>query len=98
MQSTNIFESYRRLYISTNVFHILPPKITGWALQRAHLFLLRHTVQPLPLPSAIHCLTATMPAFTVTLSDNVEGSALGDSVEVGWVFGLGGVGLVIFLS
>ena len=71
----------------------------GWALQKAHLFLLRHTVQPLPLPSlAIHLRTATMPAFTVTLSDNVEGSALGDSVEVGWVFGLGGVGLVIFLS
>ena len=90
MQSTNIFESYRRLYISTNVFHILPPKITGWALQRAHLFLLRHTVQPLPLPSAIHCFTATIPALTVTLSANGDGSAMGASVEVGWVFGLVG--------
>ena len=50
----------------------------GWALQRAHLFLLRHTVQPLPLPSlAIHCLTAIMPALTVRLSANALGSALG---------------------
>ena len=89
MQSTNIFESYRRLYISTNVFHILPPRITGWALQKAHLFLLRHTVQPLALPSlAIHCLTATMPALTVTLSANGDGSALGASGVVGRVFGL----------
>jgi hypothetical protein len=36
-----------------------------------------------------------MPALTVTLSANGDGSAMGDSVEVGWVFGLGGVGLVI---
>ena len=95
MQSTNIFESYRRLYISTNVFHILPPKITGWALQKAHLFLLRHTVQPLPLPSAIHLRTETMPALTVTPSANALGSALGASGLVGRVFGLGGVVLVI---
>ena len=39
-----------------------------------------------------------MPALTVTLSANGDGSALGASVEVGWVFGLGGVGLVTFLS
>ena len=39
-----------------------------------------HTVQPLPLPLAIHCLTATMPALTVTLSANGEGSAMGASV------------------
>ena len=65
----------------------------GWALQRAHLFLLRHSVQPLALPSAIHLRTATMPALTVTLSANAEGSALGASGLVGWVFGLGGVGL-----
>ena len=68
----------------------------GWALQRAHLFLLRHTVQPLPLalalalalalPSAIHCRTATTPALTVTLSANASlGSALGVSGLVGWV-------------
>ena len=70
----------------------------GWALQKAHLFLLRHTVQPLPLPSlAIHLRTATMPAFTVTLSDNGEGSALGASGLVGRVFGLGGVGLVLVI-
>ena len=55
-------------------------------------------VQPLPLPKAIHLRTATMPALTVTLSANGDGSALGASVEVGWVFGLGGVGLVTFLS
>ena len=65
----------------------------GWALQKAHLFLLRHTVQP--LPSAIHLRTATMPALTVTQSANGDGSALGASGVVGWVFGLGGVGLVI---
>jgi len=52
-------------------------------------------VQPLPLPSAIHCLTATMPALTVTLSANGDGSGLGASGVVGRVFGLGGVGLVI---
>ena len=52
-------------------------------------------VQPLALPKAIHCLTATMPALTVTLSANGEGSALGDSWAVGRVFGFGGVGLVI---
>jgi hypothetical protein len=54
-----------------------------------------YSVQPLPLPSAIHCLTATMPALTVTLSANAEGSALGASGVVGWVFGLGGGWLVI---
>ena len=64
---------------------MLPPKITGWALQRAHLFILRHSVQPLPLPSAIHRLTATTPALTVTLSANAEGSALGGLGVVGWV-------------
>jgi hypothetical protein len=58
-----------------------------------------YTVQPLPLPSlAIHLRTATTPALTVTLSDNVDGSALGGSGEVGWVFGFGGVGLVIVCS
>ena len=30
-----------------------------------------------------------MPALTVTLSANGDGSALGVSGEVGWVFGLG---------
>ena len=54
------------------------------------LFLLRYSVQP--LPSAIHLRTATMPALTVTLSANAEGSALGAS---GMVLGLGGVGRVI---
>jgi len=54
----------------------------GWALQKAHLFLLRHTVQPLALPSAIHCFTATMPALTVTLSANGDGSALGASLNI----------------
>ena len=44
-------------------------------------------VWPLALPSAIHCLTATMPALTVTLSANGDGSALGGSSVVGWVFG-----------
>ena len=84
---------------STDGFHFIPPRMIGWALQRAHLFLLRHGVQPLVLPSAIHCLTATMPALTVVLSANaLLGSGLGASVEVGWVFGLGGVGLVTFLS
>jgi hypothetical protein len=40
-----------------------------------------------------------MPALTVTLSANaLLGSALGASVEVGWVFGFDGVGLVTFLS
>ena len=68
-------------------------------MQRAHLFLLRHSVQPLPLqPKAIHLRTATMPALTVTLSANGDGSALGGSVEVGRVFGFDGVGLVTFLS
>ena len=53
-------------------------------------------VQPLPLPSlAIHLRTATMPALTVTLSANGDGSALGASGVVGRVFGFGGVGLVI---
>ena len=52
-------------------------------------------VQPLPLPSAIHCLTATTPALTVTLSANALGSGLGASGVVGKVFGLDGVGLVI---
>jgi hypothetical protein len=42
-------------------------------------------VQPLALPSAIHLRTATMPAFTVALSANGDGSALGGSGEVGWV-------------
>ena len=57
-----------------------------------------YSVQPLPLPSAIHCLTATMPALTVTLSANVLlGSALGVSGVVGRVFGLGGVGLVLVI-
>ena len=53
------------------------------------LFLLRHGVQALPLalPSAIHCFTATMPALTVTLSANEDGSALGASGMVGWVVG-----------
>ena len=36
-----------------------------------------------------------MPALTVTLSANAEGSALGASGLVGRVFGLGGVVLVI---
>ena len=52
-------------------------------------------VQPLPLPLAIHCLTATTPALTVTLSVNALGSALGELGVVGRVFGSGGVGLVI---
>ena len=52
-------------------------------------------VWPLPLPSAIHCLTATTPALTVTLSANAEGSAMGALELVGKVFGLDGVGLVI---
>ena len=43
-----------------------------------------YSVQPLPLPSAIHCLTATMPALTVTLSANALGSALGTSGVVDW--------------
>ena len=52
-----------------------------------------------PYPQlSIHCLTATMPALTVTLSANGDGSALGASGGVGWVFGLGGVGLVIVAS
>jgi hypothetical protein len=80
---------------STDGFHFIPPRMIGWALQRAHLFLLRHSVQPLALPSAIHLRTATMPALTVTLSASALGSAMGDSVEVGWVFGFDGVGLVI---
>ena len=78
MQSTNIFECYRRLYISTNVFHFIPPRMIGWALQKAHLFLLSHGVQPLVLPSAIHCLTATMPALTVALLVTTLGLALRD--------------------
>ena len=36
-----------------------------------------------------------MPALTVTLSANGDGSALGASGVVGKVFGFGGVGLVI---
>ena len=36
-----------------------------------------------------------MPALTVTLSANGDGSAMGDSGVVGKVFGLDGVGLVI---
>jgi hypothetical protein len=44
-------------------------------------------VWPLPLPSASHLRTATMPALTVTLSANGDGSALGASGVVGWVFG-----------
>ena len=52
-------------------------------------------VWPLPLPSAIHLRTATMPALTVTLSANALGSGLGASAVVGKVFGLDGVGLVI---
>ena len=55
-------------------------------------------VWPLPLPSAIHCLTATTPALTVTLSANALGSGLGASGVVGWVFGFGGVRLVIICS
>ena len=39
-------------------------------------------VWPLVLPSAIHCLTATMPALTVTRSANVEDSALGASLNI----------------
>ena len=98
MQSTNIFECYRRLYISTDGFHFIPPRMIGWALQKAHLFLLRHTVQPLPLqPKAIHCCTTTMPAPTVTLSANGDGSALGASGVVGWVVGFGGVGLALVI-
>jgi hypothetical protein len=58
--------------------------------------IVRFGVQLLPLPSAIHCLTATTPTLTVTLSANAEGSALGASGVVGWMFCLGGVGLVIF--
>ena len=54
-------------------------------------------VQPLPLPSAIHCFTATMPALTVTLSANEDGSALGTSGVVGRVFGFGGVRLVLVI-
>jgi hypothetical protein len=45
-----------------------------------------YSVQPLPLPSAIHLRTATMPALTATLSANAEGSALVASGVVGWVF------------
>ena len=41
--------------------------------------LMCYGVWSLPLPSAIHCLTATTPALTVTLSANVDGSALGAS-------------------
>ena len=37
-----------------------------------------------------------MPALTVTLSANGDGSGLGASGEVGWVFGLGGVGIEYF--
>ena len=73
----------------------------GWALQKAHLFLLRHTVQPLPLPLpslTIHLRTATMPALTVTLSANEDGSALGASGVVGWVVGFGGVGASYFVK
>ena len=54
-------------------------------------------VQPLALPLAIHLRTATTPALTVALSANAEGSALGASGLVGWVFGLGGVGLVLVI-
>ena len=58
-----------------------------------------YSVQPLALPSAIHLRTATMPALTVTLSANaLLGSALGASGVVGWVFGFGGVRLVIICS
>ena len=65
-------------------------------LAKGSSFFLRHTVQPLALPSAIHCLTATMPALTVTLSANaLLGSAMGASGVVGRVFGFGGVGLVL---
>ena len=49
-------------------------------------------------PIAIHRLTATTPALTVTLSANALGSALGELGVVGWVFGFGGVGLVIICS
>ena len=38
-----------------------------------------------------------MPALTVTLSANLEGSAMGALGVVGWVFGLGGVGLVLVI-
>ena len=61
-------------------------------------YFMKHGVQPLALPLAIHLRTATMPALTATLSDNALGSALGGSGEVGWVFGFGGVGLVIVCS
>ena len=40
--------------------------------------------------------TATTPALTVTLSANGEGSTMGASGVVGWVVGLGVVGLVTF--
>ena len=45
-------------------------------------------VWPLVLPKAIHLRTATMPALTVALSANAEGSALSELGVVGWVFGL----------
>ena len=38
-----------------------------------------------------------MPALTVTLLANGEGSAMGALGVVGWVFGLGGVGLVLVI-
>ena len=54
-------------------------------------------VWPLDQPSiAIHCLTATTPALTATLSANALGSTMGASGVVGWVVGLGVVGLVTF--
>ena len=46
-------------------------------LARTHPFFWKHQGQPLALPSAIHCLTATTPALTVRLSANALGSALG---------------------
>ena len=53
--------------------------------------IVRFGVQPLPLALAIHCLTATMPALTVTLSANaLLGLAVRASGVVGWVFGFGG--------
>jgi hypothetical protein len=63
------------------------PSTPSWLLMDSYVC---YGVWPLALPSAIHCLTATTPALTVTLSANGDGSAL-----VGRVFGFGGVGLVI---